>query len=40
VHHSVIKANGGFRTRQEGQAVKVDVVKGPKGWQAENVEGV
>jgi CspA family cold shock protein len=40
VHHSVIKSNGGFRTLQEGQAVKFDVVKGPKGWQAENVEGV
>jgi len=23
---------------QEGQAVQFDVVKGPKGWQAENVK--
>jgi CspA family cold shock protein len=40
VHHSAIKSNGGFRSLSEGQAVKFDVVKGPKGWQAENVEGV
>jgi cold shock protein len=37
VHHSAIKANG-FRSLQEGQAVQFDVVKGPKGWQAENVQ--
>ena len=37
VHFSAIKANG-FRTLQEGQAVQFDVVKGPKGWQAENVQ--
>jgi CspA family cold shock protein len=37
VHHTAIKSNG-FRTLQEGQAVQFDVVKGPKGWQAENVQ--
>jgi CspA family cold shock protein len=40
VHHSAIKNNGGFRSLQEGQAVQFDVVKGPKGWQAENVQAV
>ena len=38
VHHSAIQANG-FRSLQEGQQVQFDVVKGPKGWQAENVKG-
>jgi cold shock protein len=37
VHHTAIKSNG-FRSLQEGQAVQFDVVKGPKGWQAENVQ--
>ncbi len=37
VHFSAIKAQG-FRSLQEGQAVQFDVVKGPKGWQAENVQ--
>jgi CspA family cold shock protein len=36
VHYSAIKSDG-FRSLQEGQAVEFDVVKGPKGWQAENV---
>src|SRR5262249_23054009 len=36
VHFSAIQSSG-FRTLQEGQAVQFDVVKGPKGWQAENV---
>jgi CspA family cold shock protein len=36
VHYTAIKSNG-FRSLQEGQAVQFDVVKGPKGWQAENV---
>jgi cold shock protein len=36
VHHSAIKSDG-FRSLQEGQTVLFDVVKGPKGWQAENV---
>jgi cold shock protein len=37
VHFSAIKSNG-FRSLQEGQAVQFDVTKGPKGWQAENVQ--
>jgi CspA family cold shock protein len=36
VHFSAIQANG-FRSLQEGQSVQFDVVKGPKGFQAENV---
>ena len=36
VHHSAIKSDG-FRTLKEGQAVQFEVVKGPKGWQAEDV---
>jgi CspA family cold shock protein len=36
VHHTAIQSNG-FRSLQEGQAVTFNVVKGPKGWQAENV---
>jgi CspA family cold shock protein len=36
VHFSAIQSNG-FRSLQEGQPVTFDVVKGPKGWQAENV---
>lgn len=39
VHFSAIQA-GGFRSLQEGQAVQFDVTKGPKGWQAENVQAV
>ena len=37
VHHTAIKSNG-FRSLQEGQNVTFDVVKGPKGLQAENVQ--
>jgi CspA family cold shock protein len=37
VHHTAIQANG-FRSLQEGQTVQFDVKKGPKGWQAENVQ--
>ena len=37
VHFSAIQASG-FRSLQEGQQVQFDVVKGPKGWQAENVQ--
>jgi CspA family cold shock protein len=39
VHYSAIQA-GGFRSLQEGQTVQFNVVKGPKGWQAENVQAV
>ena len=39
VHHTAIQSQG-FRSLQEGQHVQFDVVKGPKGWQAENVKGV
>ncbi|MBZ5531606.1 MAG: cold-shock protein [Acidobacteriia bacterium] len=37
VHFSAIQANG-FRSLKEGQPVQFSVVKGPKGWQAENVQ--
>jgi CspA family cold shock protein len=37
VHFSAIQA-GGFRSLQEGQQVQFTVVKGPKGFQAENVQ--
>ena len=37
VHHSAIQSNG-FRSLQEGQQVRFNVVKGPKGWQAEQVQ--
>jgi cold shock CspA family protein len=37
VHYSAIQSNG-FRSLQEGQAVSFTVVKGPKGWLAENIE--
>ena len=36
VHFSAIQSDG-FRSLQEGQAVTFTVVKGPKGFQAENV---
>jgi CspA family cold shock protein len=36
VHHSAIKSEG-FRSLKEGQTVEFDVVRGPKGFQAENV---
>jgi CspA family cold shock protein len=39
VHFSAIQA-GGFKSLQEGQAVQFDVTKGPKGWQAENVQAL
>jgi cold shock protein len=39
VHFSAIQSNG-FRSLKEGQAVQFNVVKGPKGWQAENVTAV
>ncbi len=39
VHFSAIQA-AGFRSLQEGQAVQFDVTKGPKDWQAENVQAI
>ena len=39
VHNSAIQSNG-FRSLQEGQAVQFEVVKGKKGWQAENVQAL
>ena len=39
VHFSAIQSSG-FRSLQEGQQVQFDVVKGPKGWQAENVKAL
>ncbi len=37
VHFSAIQG-AGFKSLQEGQAVTFNVVKGPKGLQAENVQ--
>ncbi len=37
VHHTAIKAEG-FKSLQEGARVTFDVVEGPKGPSAENVE--
>lgn len=37
VHFSAVQSSG-FRSLSEGQAVQFDVVKGPKGLQAENVQ--
>jgi CspA family cold shock protein len=39
VHFSAIQA-GGFRSLKEGQTVQFSVVKGPKGFQAENVQAL
>jgi cold shock protein len=39
VHFSAIQASG-FRSLAEGQAVQFSVTKGPKGFQAENVQPV
>ena len=39
VHFSAINANG-FRSLQEGQRVQFNVVRGNKGFQAENVQPV
>jgi CspA family cold shock protein len=37
VHYSAISSSG-FKSLQEGQAVQFNVVKGPKGWQAADVQ--
>ncbi|HZF40097.1 MAG TPA: cold-shock protein [Blastocatellia bacterium] len=37
VHFSAIQS-AGFKSLQEGQAVQFEVVKGPKGLQAESVQ--
>ena len=37
VHYSAIKADG-FRTLTEGEKVEFDIVDGPKGPAAENVQ--
>jgi len=37
VHFSAVQSSG-FRSLSEGQAVQFEVVKGPKGLQAENVQ--
>ncbi|HZP93254.1 MAG TPA: cold-shock protein [Burkholderiales bacterium] len=36
-HFSAIKMNG-FKTLKEGQRVRFDIVTGPKGKQASNIE--
>lgn len=37
VHYSAINSNG-FKSLKEGQAVQFNVRKGPKGWQADDVQ--
>jgi len=39
VHFSAIQSEG-YKSLDEGAAVEFEVVKGPKGLQAENVTGV
>jgi CspA family cold shock protein len=36
VHHSAIQG-GGFKSLNEGDSIEFEVVKGPKGLQAQNV---
>ncbi|MBD3334815.1 MAG: cold-shock protein [Candidatus Eisenbacteria bacterium] len=40
VHHTAIQQASGFRSLEEGQRVEFDVVQGPKGPAAENVQKV
>lgn len=37
VHHTSIQSDG-FRTLLEGQAVEFEMTRGPKGFQAQNVQ--
>ena len=37
VHHTSIKADG-FRTLNEGEEVEFELIQGPKGFKAENVQ--
>jgi CspA family cold shock protein len=39
VHFSAIHGSG-FRSLQEGQTVQFNVTRGPKGFQAENVQAI
>ena len=39
VHFRSICSDG-YRTLDQGQTVEFEMVKGPKGWQAENVQKV
>lgn len=37
VHHTSIQSDG-FRTLAEGQSVEFELIRGPKGMQAQNVQ--
>lgn len=39
VHYSAIAASG-FRSLEEGQKVEFDIISGPKGPQADQVQGI
>ena len=39
VHHTAIQGDG-YKTLQEGEAVEFDIVQGPKGEQAANVNKI
>lgn len=40
VHYSAIKEEGKRKNLNEGESVKYDVVQGPKGLQASNVQKI
>nr|BCX00719.1 MAG: cold-shock protein [Bacteroidota bacterium] len=40
VHYSQIRSNGGFRTLRENDRVRFEVVQGPKGPSAQNVQKI